>query len=100
MGLGSNALNVTAMGATQAGREGATATALGIADALGVALATGIGGAVLAQAARASWSTAQALALVWALAAAVACLAGLTAMRLPLRVRRPERDTPNTQPPR
>jgi MFS family permease len=100
MGLGSNALNVTAMGATQAGREGATATALGIADALGVALATGIGGAVLAQAARASWPTAQALALVWALAAAVACLAGLTAMRLPLRVRRPERDTPNTQPPR
>jgi MFS family permease len=100
MGLGSNALNVTAMGATQVGREGGTATALGIADALGVALATGIGGAVLAQAARASWSTAQALALVWLLAAAVACLAGMTALRLPLRVRRAERNARITRSPR
>ena len=67
MGLVYNVTGVVAMAATPAGREGETSTALGVADALGFALAAGVGGAVLAWSERAGWSTASALSIVCAL---------------------------------
>ena len=58
------------MSATSAGREGATSTALGMADAIGVSAATGIGGAVIAAGLRAGAQTGDFLGALWLLALA------------------------------
>lgn len=73
MGLVYNVTGVVAMAATPSGREGETSTALGVADALGFALAAGAGGAVLAWGARMDWTTASALSIVWS-AMVVVCV--------------------------
>ena len=70
MGIGYNTANAAAMSATRAGREGATSTALGMADAIGVSAATGIGGAVLAAGLRAGVDTGDSLSGLWLLALA------------------------------
>ena len=70
MGVGYNTANATAMSATEPGREGATSTALGMADALGVAAATGIGGALLAAGMRRGAGIGDSLAGLWLLALA------------------------------
>ncbi len=48
MGLGYNVANSAAMARTEPGREGLTSSALGISDSLGIAVATGVGGVLLA----------------------------------------------------
>jgi MFS family permease len=48
MGIGYNVANSTAMAKTEPGREGLTSSALGISDSLGIAVATGLGGVLLA----------------------------------------------------
>lgn len=48
MGLGYNVANSTAMAKTEPGREGLTSSALGISDSLGIAVATGLGGVLVA----------------------------------------------------
>lgn len=69
MGIGYNAANATAMSAAAPGREGATSTALGIADALGAGIASALGGVVLAAGERAGADAADSLARVFSLAA-------------------------------
>ena len=73
MGVGDNTANATAMAVTRAGHEGATSTALGMSDAIGVSLATGLGGAVIAAGQRSGAGTGESLALLWLLAATGAC---------------------------
>ncbi len=80
MGLVYNATGVVAMAATPSGREGETSTALGVADALGFALAAGAGGAVLAWSERMGGTTALALSIVWSVMVVV-CLAACCAGR-------------------
>jgi predicted MFS family arabinose efflux permease len=48
MGVGYNVANSTAMAKTAPGDEGATSSALGISDSLGIALGSGIGGLLVA----------------------------------------------------
>jgi MFS family permease len=82
MGVGDNTANATAMALTPEGREGATSTALGMCDAIGVSLATGLGGAVIAAGERAGAGTGASLAPVWILAAAGACAIAFSAARM------------------
>ena len=85
MGVGYNTATVAAMAGTPAGAEGATSTALGIADAVAISVATGLGGAVLAAAERGGVAAGGALAPVWIGTAAVALAAVAAAWRLASR---------------
>jgi MFS family permease len=67
MGLAFNATSVAALAEAAPGEEGVTSSSLQVADALGIALATGLGGGIVAAGARSGWSTTTALALVFAL---------------------------------
>ncbi len=82
MGIAYNTVTVSAMAHTPDGGEGAASTALGITDALGISLATGLGGAVVAAADRLGLPTAEALGPIWLAAASVAALGALAALRL------------------
>ncbi len=87
MGLGYVTATATAMAHTPEGAEGSTSTALGVADAVAISLATGLGGAALSAADRGGVSTEVPLAWVWGGMAVVAILAGLVARRLEPRGR-------------
>lgn len=82
MGVAYNTVTLSAMAHTQAGEEGVASTALGLTDALGVSLATGFGGAVIAAADRSGGATAEALWPVWLVMTAFAVFAGLASLRL------------------
>ena len=70
---------------TPRGREGWASASLNLADLLGTALGTGIGGAALAVGAERGWSISTALAVAFAVAAAGAVVGLLASARLPLR---------------
>jgi MFS family permease len=82
MGMAYNTVTVSAMAHTPDGAEGSASTALGITDALGISLATGLGGAVVAAADRAGLPTAEPLWPIWLGGAAVAVLAAVACGRL------------------
>lgn len=82
MGIAYNTVTVSAMAYTPDGEEGSSSTALGMTDALGISLATGLGGAVVAAGDRGSWTTADTLWPIWGVAFLVAGLAAMAAMRL------------------
>ena len=82
MGIGYNNANATAMANTLPGREGATSTALGMADAIGIAAATGIGGAVMAAGLRAGADTGDSLTGLWLLAIASVFAIALAGWRM------------------
>jgi MFS family permease len=76
MGFAANTTSVGAMARAEKGKEGATTSAYQLADFLGVALATGLGGAIVAAGERNGWDASATLGFVFALTAApiVPCL--------------------------
>ncbi|MEM7018862.1 MAG: MFS transporter, partial [Pseudomonadota bacterium] len=65
MGFAYNTVSTGAMFHTKPGREGATSTAIGIAEAIGISLATGLGGAVLNAGERNDWHLSEGLIFIW-----------------------------------
>jgi MFS family permease len=82
MGVAYNTSATCAMEETQPGCEGRTSTALGIADALGFALAAGLGGAILVAGERLQLGIGASIAQVCAATLAVGSLAAVTGGRL------------------
>ena len=76
MGVAYNLVSVAVVDAATEGREGSTAAALSLTDALGTSLGAGVGGALVALASRVGWSLSGALDVQFAinLAAGLACL--------------------------
>ena len=72
MGFAFNTGSVAALREAPPGEEGATSSSLQLADALGVALSTGLGGAVVATGDRSGWRSAPTLAIVFAITGAAA----------------------------
>ncbi len=75
MGATYTAVSVTAMANTDKGREGATGTAIGMAESLGVALIAGFGGAILNFGTRAHWLMPTTMSLIWVVCIAMAAIA-------------------------
>jgi MFS family permease len=75
MGMAYNTVVSATMDFTAEGKEGATSTANGIASALSVGLAAGIGGAITNHSEFSGGSLDEALAVIWVMAG-VACLLG------------------------
>lgn len=86
VGLSYASLSVTVLGAAPVGEEGAASAALQLSDALGIAVGTGVGGAIVAVADGRSWSVSSSTSLVFATALAVAVFGALAARRLPVEV--------------
>lgn len=82
MGLAYNTLNTTAMAHSPDGREGPLSTALGVGDAVGISLGTGVGGALVSLGDRSGWHTAESLGAAWLAMGLVAVLAAVSALRL------------------
>jgi hypothetical protein len=82
MGIAYNTITTKAMAHTAAGEEGPLSTSLGVADAVGISLGTGMVGALVSFGDRAGWATADSLGLSWGATAAVALLACGIALRL------------------
>jgi MFS family permease len=80
MGFTFNTASVAALREARPGEEGATSSSLQLADALGVSLSTGLGGAVIAISDRHGWDHASTLAIVFAITG-VAVIPGLLAAR-------------------
>jgi MFS family permease len=82
MGLGYAPLSNVTLAAAEPDREGAASAALQLSDVLGIALGTGVGGAIVSAGNRAGLEPAVALAAVFGMSAAVAVLVVLLAGRL------------------
>jgi hypothetical protein len=80
MGFAFNTSSVAALREAPEGQEGATSSSLQLADALGVSLSAGLGGAVVAAGDRGAWSAAPTLAIVFAITG-VAVVPGVLAAR-------------------
>ncbi|MDJ0786693.1 MAG: MFS transporter [Myxococcota bacterium] len=91
IGVAYNTATTEAMSQTDAGHEGRTSTALGMADSLGFALAAGLGGAILAAGGRAGLPTGHSIGWICVTMALAGAVLFWTATRL-----RPER--PLTRP--
>ena len=89
MGFAFNTTSVAALAAAPAGREGRTSSSLQVADALGVAVGTGIGGAVVGFGDAAGWADATALLIAWTVAAAGALAAAIATAGIQNRERLP-----------
>jgi hypothetical protein len=85
MGLAFNSTSVAALDAAPPGEEGTTSGALQLADALGVALATGLGGAVVAAGDRGATSPAVSLMIVFLISGAALVPAFLVSGRTLVR---------------
>ncbi len=83
MGLAFNSANATAMDHARTGEEGQVSTALSLADVIGVAVAAGVGGAVLANGEREAWPIAEAIGIIGVLMLASLLTASVVARRLP-----------------
>jgi MFS family permease len=86
VGLVFSPLTLTVLGSAPQGRQGAAAAALELSGVLGVALGTGIGGALVALAASTSWSERRGVLAVYLVTMAVALAAFVASVRLPRRV--------------
>lgn len=82
MGFVFNTASVAALRVAAPGEEGATSSSLQLADALGVALSTGVGGAVVSLGDRQGWPARSALLGVFVLTSAAIPLCVLSARRL------------------
>lgn len=83
IGLAYSPLSVTVLGLAEPGREGTASSSLQLADVLGVALGTGLGGAFVALGDGQGWATRSALELAFAVTLAVAVAGIAAARRLP-----------------
>ncbi|MDY0006571.1 MAG: MFS transporter [Spongiibacteraceae bacterium] len=81
MGLSFNALTTLAMASAAPGREGAIATAMGLAQTLGMGSAALLGGVVRNQVVAGGGDLSRAILLIWLLCVAVAVLAWRVAAR-------------------
>ncbi len=83
MGLAYSQTSLVALSEAAEGRQGASAAAVQMSDVLGVALGTGVGGAVIALGAANGWARPDALAVVFAIMVGSGLLACFAAGRLP-----------------
>lgn len=82
MGVAYNTITTTAMACSPPGQEGELSTSLGVADAVGISLGTGLAGALIAFGDRAEWATSESLGIAWLWMAAVALVAVAASIRL------------------
>jgi len=83
MGLAYAPLSVTVLGAARPGEEGAASAALQLSDTLGIAVGTGLGGAIVALGDTRAWTVATSTSWVFAMALAMAIAVALASRRLP-----------------
>ncbi len=83
IGLAYAPLSVTVLGLAEPGREGTASSSMQLSDVLGVALGTGISGAIVALGEVRGWEVRSALEVSFAIMFAVAILGGAAARRLP-----------------
>jgi MFS family permease len=83
MGLSYAPLSIVVLAEAPAGAEGTATAALQLCDTLGVALGTGVSGAIVAAGATFDWTRATALTIAFALCATVAVITAIAAFRLP-----------------
>jgi MFS family permease len=86
MGLGYSVVSVTMLAYAEPGREGHTASSLSLTDVLGAALATGIGGALIALGDDRGWDPRSGVLLAFALPTLAGLAATAAASRLPARL--------------
>lgn len=89
MGLAYAPLSLIVLGEASQGREGAAASALQLSDVLGVALGTGVAGALVALGDDLGWLARSALLFVFAMTIVVAVGGVILARRLPSSVHAP-----------
>jgi MFS family permease len=83
MGLAYAPISLTVLGAATPGQEGAATSALQLTDVLGIALGTGVAGALIAFGEDTGWDASRALLGVYAMTVVVAAVGVLLAGRLP-----------------
>jgi MFS family permease len=83
IGMAYAPLSVTVLGLAEPGREGAASSSIQLADTLGVALGTGLGGAFVALGEAQGWATSTALAIAFPITCAAAITGIAAARRLP-----------------
>ena len=83
MGLSYAPVSLVVLADAPSGTEGTASAALQLSDTLGVALGTGMSGAIVAAGAAFSWSRSTALTLAFALCGTLAIATALAAARLP-----------------
>ena len=98
MGLGYSVLSVTMLSYAEPGREGSVASSLSLTDTLGAALATGLGGALIALGAARGWLPRTGVLLAYALPTLAGVLGFFAASRLPARLSARPAATPPTRP--
>ena len=93
MGVAYAPLSLIVLGEATVGQEGAAASALQLSDVLGIALGTGVAGALVAFGEDVSWLPRTALLLVYGMSIVVAMGGALLATRLPSSARTMARAT-------
>ncbi|MDG2263063.1 MAG: MFS transporter [Actinomycetota bacterium] len=89
VGLVFGSVNVVALREAPEGNVGSVSASLQLADVIGFAIASGVGGALIAVGDRSGWQPGRALLIWWGLLVAVSCFAAATSPRdLPHRPRR------------
>jgi MFS family permease len=83
IGMAYSPLSVTVLGLAEPGREGEASSGIQLADVLGVALGTGLGGAFVALGESQGWDTGTALAVAFPVSCAAAVVGLFAARRLP-----------------
>ena len=86
MGLAYTPLSIVVLAAAKPGQEGGASASLQLSDTLGVAVGTGLGGAIVALGDNRGWAVSSSTAVVFASSLAVTFLALLATRRLPSRV--------------
>ena len=87
MGLSYAPLSLVVLAEAPKGAEGTASAALQLCDTLGVALGTGISGAIVAAGATFSWTRATALTIAFAICGTLAVFTAIAASRLPAATR-------------
>jgi MFS family permease len=86
IGMAYAPLAVTVLGSAPPGEEGASSAAIQLSDGLGIAVGTGLAGAIIAVGDGRGWAVADGVSVVFALALAVAAFGVFAAGRLPAQV--------------
>ena len=90
MGLAYSPIALVVLAEAPIGGEGAATASLQLSETLGVALGTGVAGAIVAAGATLGWAGGNALTIAFAVSAAVALFIAAAAIRLPALVTNPE----------
>lgn len=87
MGVSYSPLSLVVLDQAEPGSEGTASAALQLSDTLGVALGTGVAGAIVAAGTSLHWTTGTALSAAFTLCAVVALATSVGALRLPTAFR-------------